>query len=84
MKKWCLEVVILYTGKQGLKYSTVALTDLSRNGSSENSVFRVNALTFSIITQKFLSYAIYSSTAMFLSRSGIEPYQISLKWVKHS
>ena len=26
------------TGKQGLKYSTVMLTDLLRNGSSENSV----------------------------------------------
>ena len=52
MKKWCLEVFILYTGKQGMKYGTVALTDLSRNGSSENSVFRVNALTFSIITPK--------------------------------
>ena len=40
------------TGKQGLKYGTVALTDLSRNGNSENSVFRVNALTFWIITPK--------------------------------
>ena len=41
-----------YTGKQGLKYGTVALTDLLRNGSSENSVFWVNALTFWIITPK--------------------------------
>ena len=39
-------------GKQGLEYGTVALTDLSHNGSSGNSVFRVNALTFSIITPK--------------------------------
>ena len=47
----------------------------TRNGSSENSVFRVNAPTFSIITPQVLMYDIYSSTAMFLSRSGIEPYQ---------
>ena len=29
------------TGKQGLKYGTVALTNLLHNGGSENSVFRV-------------------------------------------
>ena len=29
------------TGKQSLKYGTVALTDLLCNGSSKNSIFRV-------------------------------------------
>ena len=29
------------TGKQGLKFGTIVLTDLLRNGSSENSVFQV-------------------------------------------
>ena len=42
----------IHMSKQGLKYGTVALTDLLRNGSSENSIFRVNAPTFWIITLK--------------------------------
>ena len=48
------------TEKQGLKYSTIALTILLRIGKSENSVFRVNALTFWIIIPKiFIIYHLF-------------------------
>ena len=67
----------LHTGKQGMKYGTTVPTDrdLPSNGSSENFVFWANVPTFLIIT---LSCAIYSSTAMFLSRPGIGSYHIWL------
>ena len=42
----CVCVRVCVTGKQGLKYGTVALTVLPRNGNSENSVFRADAPTF--------------------------------------
>ena len=57
-----------------------AYTDLPCIGSTKNSVFRWMLQHSEIESQlkKFLG-TIYSSTAMFLSRSGIGPYQKKFK-----
>ena len=74
MKYKLLPVTCGNTEKQGLNYGNGALINLPCIGSRENSIIiLMNAPTFWIVTQKVLSYAIYSSTAVFLSRSGIRP-----------
>ena len=47
------------TGKQGLEYSTVALTDLPRNWSSEKSIFRVIAPIFWITLKVFIVHHLF-------------------------
>ena len=74
MKYKLLPVTCGNTEKQGLNYGNGALMNLPRIWSSENSIIiLMNAPAFWIVTQKVLSYAIYSSTTVFLSRSGIRP-----------
>ena len=71
MKYKLLPVTCGNTKKQGLNYGNGALMNLPHIGISENSIIiLMNAPTFRIVTQKVLSYAIYSSTAVACTHEG--------------